>query len=133
MESRFNIEDRYNTAVDEWRRSVVAELKGSMDALGIKHVKTVNGKGSKRAARGQVGSRTRKNNNMVSRISFRFPRHLVFVHKGVGKGRPISKPSGAKEWFNPVVEARMEGLADIVAENVSDLVVSTSFERLKIS
>ena len=53
---------------------------------------------------------------------------MVFVHKGVGKGTPISRQGQtsrvAKEWFNPVMDKNIEDLADTLAEKQADLIVN---------
>ena len=53
---------------------------------------------------------------------------MVFVHKGVGKGTPIGMVGSTnrkpKEWFNPVIDKRVELLADKVAEHSADIVVN---------
>jgi hypothetical protein len=49
---------------------------------------------------------------------------MIYVHKGVGRGTPIEKVGQTtrkpKPWFNPVVEKRIDELADIVAEEIGD-------------
>jgi hypothetical protein len=52
------------------------------------------------------------------------PRSAIFLHKGVGKGHPISNPRTAKEWFSPVVDKNIEGLADIVANGGGNLIIN---------
>ena len=69
----------------------------------------------------------------VEKVSYQFPRYGVFVHKGVGRGWPISrvkasggKPGGRqpKPWFNPVIDKQLEVLGDIVQKHFGDLTVS---------
>lgn len=71
---------------------------------------------------------TRERDGLIARIRYRFKRSGVFVHKGVGKGRPASSPVNAKEWFNPVIEQ----FADELAEEVLDGMLEVNFEKLKI-
>lgn len=120
---------KLNDDVSKWRKDTESKLKESMDAAGIKHSDKSK---SPVAARDALKSAQAKKFGVVNRISFKFPRHLVFVEKGVGRGHPISNPREAKPWFNKIVEDQMESLADIVAENTADKVVSDSFERMKI-
>lgn len=51
----------------------------------------------------------------IDRIAYKFNRYLVFVHKGVGKGRAAgSNKVNPKEWLNPVLDENVPELADIV-------------------
>jgi hypothetical protein len=63
-----------------------------------------------------------------TKVSFKFPQHMVFVHKGVGKGTPIAKAGTgtrkAKEWFEPPIERNIDKLGDIVAEELGESIVN---------
>lgn len=70
-----------------------------------------------------VATYSRKNFDVIDRISFRFLRHMVFVEKGVGRGMPIESVRNgnaekysriAKPWFNPVIEKKLDELPAIV-------------------
>lgn len=92
--------------------------------------------------------------SVVSRVAFRFPRSLIWTHKGAGKGRAGKKGSrwvnkfgntrstnsdslgkagtGArkeKPWFTSVMDAPdgVNRLADIVAEETGDAIVNQLF------
>lgn len=53
---------------------------------------------------------------------------MVYVHKGVGRGTPIEKVGQtnrkAKEWFNPVIDRRIDELADVVAEELGAALIN---------
>ncbi|QXN68089.1 hypothetical protein [Microcystis phage Mae-Yong924-2] len=72
----------------------------------------------------------------VDRVQFKFERYMIFVHKGVGKGWPISRvranaaawsaASGKKgrvpkPWFNPVIERMLQDLADTAAKHQAEI------------
>jgi hypothetical protein len=56
---------------------------------------------------------------------------MVYVHKGVGRGTPIEKVGQtkrkAKEWYNPVIDRRIDELGDIVAEELGAAIVNNLF------
>src|SRR5690606_25628217 len=96
------------------------------DKLNIKHeTRSPSPRSSRDVLTGRVGTRQ----GMASRVGFRFPRHMVFVHKGVGKGVPASLAGSsvttrkAKEWFNPVIDQNIDRLADIAADGLADITV----------
>lgn len=66
---------------------------------------------------------------LPTKMSFRFARHLVFVHKGVCKGMPIRRAGSgkrkAKEWFEPYIEKNIDELADIVAAGLGEHIVNS--------
>ena len=88
-----------------------------------------------------IKSKTKKSYGAVEMISFNFERHGVFVHKGVGRGYPVSgsvvikNPSGKTrkpvEWFNPIVDKYFPQLADKIAEVNTNAAVNAT--RLKIN
>lgn len=118
---------KYRNEVDAWRKESLHELIASFDKLNIVHRPASP---SPYPARDILKAITAYRLGMPSKISFKFPRHMVFVHKGVGKGVPagIAGTSATKrqpkEWFNPVIEARIDKLATIAAENVADYIVA---------
>lgn len=62
------------------------------------------------------------------RVRLTFPRHYIFREKGVGKGRKIgSGKETPKPVINPVLEANINELADIAAENTADIAASRLF------
>jgi hypothetical protein len=90
---------------------------------------------------------TRKEAGRINRISFKFPRHLVFVHKGVSRGYTISpKGSGtvvrtargpmkkqrvAKPFLNQVLEAKVPDLSQTVADMHAKRIASRGAELLE--
>ncbi len=78
---------------------------------------------------------------IASKIAYKFHRHGVFVHKGVGRGYKIEsvksngaiigKASGkgrvAKPWFNPVIDEVALRLADQLQISIADVAVKSLF------
>lgn len=134
----------HNAIVKQWKTKVLSYLKGSV--LSEFH----NGK------EGMIQRKNRpedkmidslKGNvhtfyNMADGVSFKFERHGIFVHKGVGKGYKSSNgmvtkysknPEGSRkpvDWFNPILDKTIPELADQIAEVNADAVVNAT--RMKI-
>lgn len=109
---------RVNKVVRDWKDGTVGDLKGQFAKLKIEHRENSPSKvPSEKALRGLVGMAY----GLASKVGFKFPRHMVFVHKGVGGGQKGSRV--AKEWFNPVMEKQVEVLADELAEEHADMAV----------
>jgi len=81
----------------------------------------------------------------VSGVSFGFPRHGVFVQKGVGRGYQMqagkvvrvakSAPTGNTrqpvDWFNSVIDSQVPALADKIADIHADLAVNATNFKIK--
>lgn len=106
----------------------VAESKGRllarMNELGMKH--GVNKDEIEKLT--NIITTTREKEGLISRIRYKFKKSGIYVHKGVGRGRPASNPKNAKEWFNPVIEQFANELADEVMDGMLDV----SMTNLKI-
>lgn len=113
--------DKINHDIQAWDRGTKNDLVARMNSLNIRHVKRSPNKISLQRA---LKSSLRKRGGLVNRISYQMPRSAIFLHKGVGKGRPASAPRGAKEWYSPVVNKNITGLADIVAEGGANMIVN---------
>ena len=65
---------------------------------------------------------------LPQRIRITFPKHYVFVEKGVGKGRGInSGKTTPKPAINPAIEAGIDTLADIAAAGMLDIAAGRLF------
>ena len=60
----------------------------------------------------------------LSSLSFSFPRHGVFLEKGLGRGRGKDKPKGAKDWFNATINASEDWIADTIMQHTADALVN---------
>lgn len=131
-----------------WADKTEAGLKGRSAALGITHRSNSPSSGS---SVGKIKGRTKQRGGIIDRVSFKFPRSLVWTHKGAGKGRGGVKGSvwydalgirhstspgsfgkmgtggrRAKPWLNDTLEAAtgVDELASIVAEESGDAIVN---------
>lgn len=107
-----------NLAVQAWDKATFGQVKS-------RYLSMINS--PKRSGEGfeslhdQIG----KKFGVIERISYKFNRYLVFLHKGVGRGRPIgSDKVKPKEWLNPVLDQQVPLLADIVASIKADQAVN---------
>lgn len=120
--------DKANSRIQTWAIEVESKIKARIVDLGIRH--SANSP-SARAAVNSLKTSFRKASGLINRISYAIPRHMIFVHKGVGKGTPIEKVGQtnriAKPWFNPVIDDTIEDLADIVAEETGDAIINNLF------
>lgn len=140
--------DRQNERVQEWAQRTESSLKGGSNALGITHRGDSPSPG---ASIGKIKNRVKFRGGIIEVVSFKFPRTLIWTHKGAGKGRGGVKGSVwydrvgikhstdpdsmgkmgtggrvAKPWFNNTIEAPtgVEELATIVAEESGDAIVN---------
>lgn len=131
----------YNNDVRSWGQKTRRKLVSSIKQL------TQKGKGDLVK---HLRMKTKKDYGLVDRVTYQFPRHGVFFHKGTGKGYKITGgvlrrvPSGKNktltsssikrvpaEWFNPVINDNVDSLADMVAKHMADAAVNAT--RLKIN
>jgi hypothetical protein len=112
--SQVNIE-QYNAALTAWGRSVAGKLKRKQPTI----------------AR---GVKFRRNGDEIYAIGFGLRRHGVFVEKGVGRGYEYNggnvrrKDGGPVKrrpspWFNPIMEAEIPRLTDIVKRYTGDAII----------
>lgn len=117
--------DAYNNAVGDWTSDTKGQVISEMDALGIVHSEKSK---SKVPAKKALRTALRKNAGVTNRISFKIPRHMVFVHKGVGRGTRISQVGTTKRkpkpFLNPVIEKNIGKLAEVVADHQGTMVVN---------
>lgn len=122
--------DMANQKIVGWSKDTLVELRSEIDDLGIRHVANSR---SAQAAEKSLVARTPKKAGLVERVSYIMPRHMIYVHKGVGRGTKISEVGNtrrvAKPWFNPVIERRIDALADIVAEELGSGIVNNILIR----
>lgn len=140
--------DKQNERVLDWASRTEGSLKGRSSALGITHRANSPSPG---ASVDKIKAREKYRGGIIEVISFKFPRTLIWTHKGAGKGRGGMKGSvwydrlgikhstdpeslgkmntggrQAKPWFNDTIEAPdgVEALATIVAEESGDAIVN---------
>jgi len=140
--------DKQNERVASWAQQTEKSLKGSSNALGITHR---SNSPSPSSSTDKIKHRLKQRGGITEVVSFKFPRTLIWTHKGAGKGRGGNKGSvwydalgikhttnpesfgkmgtggrRAKPWFNNVIESAsgVDELATIVAEESGDAIVN---------
>lgn len=119
----FNATDitKYNAEIVAWKEKNHADLKNKLQELNVQHSpKSPN----KTALKNAIKSREAKKFGLINKIGIKMPKSAIFLHKGVGKGRPASSPKYAKEWFNPVVENNIDELGTIAANNLGSMIIN---------
>jgi hypothetical protein len=91
-----------------------------------------------------ITTKTRKDFGEINMVSFQFPRHGVFVHKGVGRGwemisgkvvrtaKGIQKGTRVpKDWLNSEIDKSVGLLADELVTIKADAVVNAASAKIK--
>lgn len=132
--------ETYNAGVKQWATDMRQSMVATGQQMGIQHRGNST---SPSASLSQIKNRFKMDAGAIEVISFQFPRALIFVHKGAGKGRAgtvgsswldrygqrqktASKSMGkmgtggrtAKPWFSTPVDAGIDRLADLAAEHL---------------
>ena len=140
--------DRQNDRVQAWGQKANSAFKGAALSLRIIHRADSP---SKSASLPKIKDRYRFRSGVIEVVSFRFPRELIWTHKGAGKGvggvqgstwigpdgnRKRTNPRSfgkigsygsrrPKPFFNQVLDgpSGMDELATIVAEETGDAII----------
>lgn len=116
---------KVNQAIRKWGNKTHKQLLREIIRLNIKNRKNSR---SPKSAINSISLRFRTRGGVINRIGWVMPRHMIYVHKGVGKDTPIEKAGTtnrkAKEWYNPVVDQNMEELADVVAAELGQAIIN---------
>lgn len=121
MNLAFTDTDSFNDKVTHWATESHTQLKDRLTALGVKRYSySQNPRPLKQALRKKL----RKKYDLINRISYKMPRSAVFLAKGVSKGHPISNPRKAKDWFNTVIDSRINELVEIVADETGNMIIN---------
>lgn len=111
--------------IAEWAKANVAEMKAAAQSLNIQHRKNSQSATSSVDA---IAAKVAMKYKMPERISFQFPKHLIYVEMGVGKGTPVAKKGQtnrqAKPIIGPVLDKNIDQVADIVADEIGDIICS---------
>jgi hypothetical protein len=122
--------DSANARIVGWSKDTLVKLRSEINSLGIRHAAYSK---SPKAAEKSLVARTPKKGGMIDRVSYIMPRHMIYVHKGVGRGTRIDQVGNtnrkAKPWFNPVIENNIDALADIVAEEMGSGIINNILIR----
>lgn len=80
---------------------------------------------SKPSLRSSLTAQVAADGEIPTAVRFGFPRHGVFFEKGVRKGVGMASPERKPHpWFNPVIDDKLDELADIAAQNMSTLAIN---------
>jgi hypothetical protein len=117
--------DAFNSEVGKWAKDSRVDIVNEIKSLGILHHEySKSPVPAERALRMSLRNKV----GVVNRIGFKMPRHMVFVHKGVGRGTKISQVGSTKRvpkpWFNPVIERNLPKLVDIVADHQGTMILN---------
>lgn len=138
--------NQQNLLVKRWVPKVRSALKTTTNKFtkGKSTPFVMRGKQQELKLNKSIGSRTGQEYGAIEFVSFRFERHGVFVHKGVGRGYkmsggfvtryakgPASPYRTPTAWFNPVINAYVPQLADAIADLNADATVNAMRLRIK--
>jgi hypothetical protein len=134
---------RQNELIEMWvpkvRRALISSARWFSDGKTESFVIRDHGKQTEKKLADSIGSYTKKDYETITKIAFKFERHGVFVHKGVGRGYhatgtgfvnrtakgPQVHPRVAVEWFNPVLDQYLPELVEKIARINADAVVNS--------
>lgn len=118
--------DSRNNYIHSWTLTTKALFKQSITSLNLVDQKELLN---------SIKHRLKKDTGEISSVGFAFEPYGVYVHKGVGKGREIGSSSASKnkqEWFNPIIEKRVDSLFEFVADYNAEKTL-TEVQRILIS
>ncbi len=140
--------DRYNSRITEASKEVAIDIQSKGLSMNIEHRTDSPSKGDSLK---KIKASTRESEGAVNQVSIKFPRVLIYTHKGAGKGRGGGKGSRwldkfgntkrtnpnslgkqgaggrtAKPFINDVLEspAGVDKIATIAAEELGDAIVN---------
>jgi hypothetical protein len=113
-----------NKDTEEWSREVVGDMLDNISRLGIVGTGKLY-----RMLRYKLGYDV---GGVVDRVGIQMLRHGIMAEYGVGRGQKIADVKGGgkalkrkpRPWFGPALAGRVGKLADILAANRADAVVS---------
>lgn len=122
--------DKIDPIVKRWSARTRNILKSSISSAGIRTYSGQLNKG--------IAYSIARRYAIPWKISFNFPKHGIFVEKGVGRGYPIGRVGQAsadaksrrhpKPWFNPV----MEGQLPLLANDMNLQIAKDAIQHVKI-
>jgi hypothetical protein len=112
-------------ALTKFNSDTRAQLRARLELLGL------NARVERRASASlekrlydSVGAAKRKRDGNIEGVTVSFSRHGIFVERGVGKNRKAGSSAAAKnvqQWLFPVLEGRIEALADMLEQEFADI------------
>lgn len=114
---------KYNNIIRNWNWPMPGYLKNQMRKLEVKSYS-----GDLYAA---LDFKYYQKYGQIFRIRYRMPKQGVWIHKGVGRGTPISKAGSpqtkrkVKDWFNSPIQKPLERLAGQLANEGAELILNS--------
>jgi hypothetical protein len=140
---------RSNELIEMWvpkvRRALRSSARWFSDGKTESFVLRDHGRQTEKKLAESIGSYTQKDVGSIFKIAFKFERHGVFVHKGVGRGykadghgfvnRTAKHPAPGRErvaveWFNPTLDKFLPELVDRLAKINADAVVNSTAMKI---
>jgi len=148
-----DLQDMLNTVqqneyIEMWtpkvRRALRSSARWFSDGKTDPFVLRDHGKQTEKKLAESIGSYTQRSDDRIFKIAFKFERHGVFVHKGVGRGYraagngfvnriakgPQVHPRVAVEWFNPTLDKFLPELVDRITKINADAVVNATAMKI---
>ncbi|MBS1684764.1 MAG: hypothetical protein JSS76_08420 [Bacteroidetes bacterium] len=116
--------NQLNKAVSDWATETLKKVKSRGSEMGIRH--RANSRSKSDSLQGlKVGVKRR--NGLPTRISFGFPKHMAYVHYGVGKYRGVGSGNEHPKPIFDVVNQELPKLRDAAAEAGLDIAMRGIF------
>lgn len=106
--------DRYNDRIKNDLKEIVADIKTEAGSMGIEHRKNSP---SKSASVKKIKGSSGQQDGAVNRVSIKFPRVLIYTHKGAGKGKGGAKGSKWLDKYNVEKSTNPESLGKMGTGN----------------
>jgi len=117
--------DELEKALKNFGADTRAQLRAQLALLGLNE--QVESRASSRLGDRLYDSVTRsmrKRSGSLEGVSISFVRQGIFIERGVGKNRPVGSRAAnhsMQEWLFPVLEGRVEKLADLLEQHYADV------------
>jgi hypothetical protein len=114
--------ERMDEEITDWANITREELLKKVNELTL----TQRGKLAEESIRRKKNTRRtlKRTNGEIDRVSFKFPKHGIYIQHGVGRGRKVGS-AAAKEnaipWITDVLPSAIELLADRLEEEFADI------------
>lgn len=128
----------YNSVINNWKNNTRRRAKSNVLRMTSSEIP------SPKPLADNLKTSTRKDSGEIYSVGFQFPRHGVFVHKGVGRGfemqggkvvrtakgvqTAVRKP---KDWLNSEIDKGLPNLADKIVELKADAAVVATRAKIK--
>jgi len=113
--------------VRKWGKEVSNKLSSSVQTkVGHSAIQNRHEKNPVQRLADSVKSYVRAPKDIPERVSFSFQKQGIYIHYGVGRGRPITKPGTPVDWFNPVLNENFGELVQMLDDFMDGLVINSA-------